>query len=63
MIKLNVSNEGRLSPSATTPISDSVKFESVAFEFPESWEGFLITAVFKNENTTVNIALDGLNEY
>ena len=63
MIKFNISNEGLLSPTATTPVSDSVKFESAVFEFPESWADFVKTAVFKNENTTVNIALDEANEY
>ena len=63
MIKFSVSNEGRLSPTPTTPVSDSLKFESVAFDFPESWKGFSKTAVFKNENNTVNIALDEANEY
>lgn len=47
---------------ADTAVSDSVKFEVICFSFPDSWEGYAKTAVFKHSDTeAVNIVLDGLN--
>ena len=43
-------------------VSDSVKFETVVFKFPPSWNGFTKTAVFKKGDTVVNIVLDPNNE-
>lgn len=39
-------------------VSDSVKFETVSFKFPKSWDGFIKTAVFNTEaGQAVNVIL------
>lgn len=39
-------------------VSDSVKFETVKFSFPDSWKGYSKTAVFSNDDgDTVNVVL------
>ena len=43
-------------------VSDSVKFETVKFEFPDSWSGYTKTAVFKaNDQEVYNVVLDENN--
>ncbi len=44
-------------------VSDSIKFETVKFSFPESWGNLQKTAVFKNGETTLNVVLNSNNEY
>ena len=39
-------------------IADSVLFEKMSFIFPESWNGYTKTAVFRNGETTVSVVLD-----
>lgn len=44
-------------------VSDGVKFETVKFNFPESWNGYSKTAVFTFEdNVPINVVLDAENE-
>ena len=43
-------------------IADSVLFEKMSFIFPESWNGYTKTAVFRNGETTVSVVLDKSSE-
>lgn len=38
-------------------VSDGINFERIKFEFPKSWEGYLKTAVFSNENEAYSVIL------
>ena len=38
-------------------VSDSVKYETIKFHFPKSWEKYVKTATFKNENTSISVVL------
>ncbi len=40
-------------------VSDSVLYERMKFTFPESWEGYTKTAVFRNGDITLSVILDG----
>lgn len=40
-------------------VSDSVLYERIKFTFPESWEGYTKTAVFRNGDITLSVILNG----
>lgn len=45
------------------PISDSVKFHTIKFGFPESWNGYVKTAVFAfGDEAPINVILEEGNE-
>ena len=44
MIKANIYNKKMMVENHT--VSDSVKFDTVEFTFPEDWNGYTKTAVF-----------------
>ncbi|MBE6749939.1 MAG: collagen-like protein [Ruminococcaceae bacterium] len=57
MIKANVFEKKLIVDGVA--VSDSVKFETVKFTFPESWNGYKKTAVFTSgEEVCVNVVLD-----
>ena len=43
-------------------VSDSVKFIKIRFSFPETWNGFTKTVVFKNGDTKCSVILDEKSE-
>ena len=61
MISARVEENGRIKVLQTT-VSDSVLFEKIGFDFPESWNGYTKTAVFRNGETTVSVVLDKSSE-
>ena len=62
MINVDVLENGTISVFEKT-VSDSVKFEKIRFTFPESWDGFSKTVVFKNEETVVEVLLNTNSAY
>ena len=60
MIKTDVLEDGRIAVYSAT-VSDSVMFETMQFSFPDTWNGFTKTAVFKSGDTTVSVVLDKAN--
>lgn len=60
MIYAQVSERGRLKIRESAA-SDSIKFETIKFEFPASWEGLAKTAVFRSDAGTLSVVLDGNN--
>ena len=52
MIYAEIKENGRISVFQST-VSDSVEFETIKFEFPESWNGFTKTAVFRGNHIRV----------
>ncbi len=61
MISARVEENGRIRVLEST-VSDSVLFEKIRFDFPESWNGYTKTAVFRNGETTVGVVLDESSE-
>lgn len=61
MISARVEENGRIKVLEST-VSDSVLFEKIGFDFPESWNGYTKTAVFRNGETTVSVVLDKSSE-
>ncbi len=57
MIKADVLENGEVLIYEKT-VSDSVRFETVRFTFPESWKGLNKTAVFKNGDRAIGIILN-----
>ena len=57
MIYAEIKENGRISVFQST-VSDSVEFETIKFEFPESWNGFTKTAVFRGNNETLSVILN-----
>lgn len=57
MIYIKVREDGSLETLDKT-VSDSVRFETVKFKFPISWDGYTKTAVFKNGDVTLNVILN-----
>ncbi|MBE6780727.1 MAG: hypothetical protein E7545_07095 [Ruminococcaceae bacterium] len=43
------------------PISDGINFQSVKFNFPKAWNGYVKTAVFSNNDTVINVVLQDGN--
>lgn len=59
MIYIKVSENGILHTFDCT-VSDSVKHETVKFDFPKSWDGYTKTAVFRNGDTAFSVILNGV---
>lgn len=45
-----------------TAVSDSVLYKKIKFIFPPDWNGYTVTAVFKNGEKIMSIILNGNNE-
>ncbi len=60
MIKANIYDKKLFIENLT--VSDSVKFDTVKFTFPDSWNGYTKTAVFKTEDGEIlNVVLEADN--
>ena len=57
MIYIKVNENGTLHTFDST-VSDSVKYETVKFDFPISWEGYTKTAVFRNADEKPSVILN-----
>ena len=57
MIYIKVNENGTLHTFDCT-VSDSVKYETVKFDFPISWEGYTKTAVFRNADEKPSVILN-----
>ena len=57
MIYIKVSENGMLHTFDCT-ISDSVRYETVKFDFPKSWDGYTKTAVFRNGDIILSVILN-----
>lgn len=57
MIKIDILEDGHIIAYNNT-VSDSIMFEKMNFAFPENWNGYKKTAVFRNGETTVSVVLD-----
>ena len=62
MIKADILENGSILINEKA-VSDSVKFETVRFAFPDDWDSLEKTVVFKNGDTAVCIVLNSANEY
>lgn len=63
MIYANVSEFGTIKLDyKKSTVSDSIKYETIKFEYPNNWEGLTKTAVFKNDKQTLSVVLDGSND-
>ncbi len=61
MIKVEIFDNGQII-AHNNIIADSVLFEKISFNFPESWNGYKKTAVFRNGEKTVSVVLDESSE-
>ena len=61
MIKVEICDNGQII-AHNNIIADSVLFEKISFNFPESWNGYKKTAVFRNGEKTVRVVLDESSE-
>lgn len=61
MIYIKVSENGAIR-AYESAVSDSVKYETVKFDFPEKWNGYTKTAVFGHENKLLNVILNSGDE-
>ena len=61
MIKLDIFENGDITAYNNT-VADSVLFEKMSFNFPQSWNGYKKTAVFRNGETAVSVVLDSSSE-
>lgn len=60
MINANIYDNKLFVENST--VSDSVKFDTVKFTFPDNWRGYTKTALFKTENgETIKVVLDAAN--
>ena len=57
MINIDILNNGQIIAYGTT-ITDSVRTEKIHFNFPESWNGYVKKALFKNGEKTVGVFLN-----
>ena len=57
MIKVDIFDDGNIIAYNNT-IADSVMFEKMQFNFPESWIGYAKTAVFRNGENTISVVLN-----
>lgn len=57
MIFIKVNENGTLHTFDCT-VSDSVKYETVKFDFPKSWAGYTKTAVFRNTDNKPSVILN-----
>ena len=60
MIYAEIKENGKLSVVQNT-VSDSVEFETIKFEFPESWNDLAKTAVFRGNGETLSVILNSDN--
>lgn len=58
MIYAEVSENGKITTYEST-VSDGVTFETIKFKFPKTWDGFVKTATFVNQDKKVSIILNG----
>lgn len=58
MIKVDIFEDGNIAAYNNT-IADSVMFEIISFHFPDSWNGYTKTVVFRNGETLLNVILNG----
>ena len=58
LIEINIDEKYNVVPDDSLVLSDGVLFDKVKFNFPESWNGYAKTAVFINDETTINIVLN-----
>ncbi|MEE1239444.1 MAG: hypothetical protein UHO61_05925 [Acutalibacteraceae bacterium] len=61
MIYIKVSENGTLHTFDCT-VSDSVRYETVKFDFPKSWEDYTKTAVFRNGEKILSVILNSGGE-
>ena len=61
MIKVEIFDNGQII-AHNNIIADSVLFEKISFNFPESWNGYKKTAVFRNGEKKVSVVLDESSE-
>lgn len=57
MINVGIDNNGQVVVYGTT-ITDSARSEKIHFNFPESWNGYVKKALFKNGEKTVGVFLN-----
>ena len=57
MINVDIENNGQVVVYGTT-ITDSARSEKIHFNFPESWNGYVKKALFKNGEKTVGVFLN-----
>ena len=60
MIKVDVFDDGNIVAYNNT-IADSVMFEKISFNFPDTWNGYDKTAVFRNGEAKISVVLNGDN--
>lgn len=57
MIKVDVFDDGNIAAYNNT-IADSVMFEKIRFNFPDTWNGYDKTAVFRNGDEKISVVLN-----
>ena len=57
LIKVDIFDDGNIIAYDNT-IADSVMFEKINFHFPDSWNGYAKTAVFRNGKNTISVVLN-----
>lgn len=61
MIYVKINDNGIIENFETT-VSDSIKYETVKFQFPLKWKEYTKTVVFRNNNSILNVVLDTEND-
>lgn len=61
MIFVKINDNGTINAFEST-VSDSIKYETVKFQFPQKWQKYSKTAVFRNDDIILNIVLDSSND-
>ena len=56
MLKVEIFEDGSIDKSQDV-ISDGINFEKVVFKFPNTWDGYVKTAVFSCENAVYSVVL------
>lgn len=57
MIKVDIFDDGNIVAYNNT-IADSVMFEKISFNFPDTWNGYDKTAVFRNGEAKISVVLN-----
>ena len=57
MIKVDIFDDGNIIAYDNT-IADSIMFEKIRFNFPDAWNGYDKTAVFRNGETKISVVLN-----
>lgn len=57
MIKVDIFEDGNIIAYDNT-IADSVMFEKIRFNFPNTWNGYDKTAVFRNGDEKISVLLN-----